>query len=157
MATPGDRRGIGFPHVDRDGAAANIPSSDLVEILDAVDNPIVVLRRDLTLAWFNKAASTLGFLPSDIGRASRDIGVLAGAPRLEERCSQVIASRTESSADFRDETKWFVIRISPYAKADGHVRGIVLTFTNVTALRASIDQVVYERECAKAILNAVAD
>src|SRR5215471_14847606 len=157
MATPDDRRGIGFPHVNGDSAAANIPSSDVIDILDAVDNPIVVLRRDLTLAWFNKAANVLGFLPSDIGRASRDIGVLARAPRLEERCSQVIASRIESCADFRGEPKWFVIRISLYTKADGQVRGIVLTFTNVTALRASIDQVVYERECTKAILNAVAD
>ncbi len=33
----------------------------------------------------------------------------------------------------------------------------MLTFTNVTAFRASIDQVIYERECAKAILNTIAD
>jgi signal transduction histidine kinase len=33
----------------------------------------------------------------------------------------------------------------------------VLTFTNVTAFRECIDQVLYERECAKAILNTVAD
>ena len=33
----------------------------------------------------------------------------------------------------------------------------MLTFTNVTAFRACIDQVIYERECAKAILNTVAD
>jgi len=32
-----------------------------------------------------------------------------------------------------------------------------LTFTNVTVFRASIDQAIYERECAKAILNAVSD
>jgi two-component system CheB/CheR fusion protein len=32
-----------------------------------------------------------------------------------------------------------------------------LTFTNVTALRASIDQVIYEREGTKGILDAVAD
>ena len=35
--------------------------------------------------------------------------------------------------------------------------GTVLTFTNVTAFRASIDQAIYERECTKAILNTVAD
>jgi PAS domain S-box-containing protein len=33
----------------------------------------------------------------------------------------------------------------------------VLTFTNVTAFRASVDQAIYERECTKAILNTVAD
>jgi len=63
----------------------------------------------------------------------------------------------ESWADFREEHKQFVIRISPYPKDDGQIGGIVLTFTNVTALRASVEQVIYERECTKAILNAVAD
>ena len=63
----------------------------------------------------------------------------------------------ESRADFRDGDKWFVVRISPYAKGDRQVDGTVLTFTNVTAFRASIDQAIYERECTKAILNTVAD
>ena len=57
--------------------------------------------------------------------------------------------------DFRDGDRWFVVRISPYANGDRQVTGTVLTFTNVTAFRASIDQVIYERECTKAILNAV--
>ena len=35
--------------------------------------------------------------------------------------------------------------------------GTVITFTNVTAFRASIDQAIYEREYTKAILNAEAD
>ena len=33
----------------------------------------------------------------------------------------------------------------------------MLTFTNVTAFRASIDQAIYEREYAKTILNTVVD
>ena len=33
----------------------------------------------------------------------------------------------------------------------------MLTFTNVTAFRASTDQAIYEREFTKAILNAVTD
>jgi PAS domain S-box-containing protein len=49
----------------------------------------------------------------------------------------------------------FIIRITPYTKAP--INGTVLTFTNVTAFRASIDQAIYEREYAKTILNTVAD
>jgi len=95
--------------------------------------------------------------PSDIGGAARDISVLAGLPRLEQQCSQVIIGGVESRADFRDGDKWFVVRISPYTQGDRQVTGTVLTFTNVTAFRASIDQAIYERECTKAILNTVAD
>src|SRR6267142_3755658 len=140
------------------GFQGGTATSDLIDILDTVDVPIVVLRRDFMLVCFNKAAAgVLRLSPSDIGRASRDIAVLAGLPRLEEQCGQVIVSGGESRADFRDGEKWFVVRISPYTTGDRQVTGTVLTFTNVTAFRASIDQVIYERECTKAILNTVAD
>jgi len=149
---------MGFRAGSGDDAAANTAAADLINILDAVDVPIVVLRRDLMIAGFNKAAAdVLRLSPSDIGRASRDIPVLAGLPRLEEQCNQVITSGVESRADFRDGDKWFVTRISPDTQGDRRVAGAVLTFTNVTAFRASIDQVIYERECTKAILNTVAD
>ena len=110
------------------------------------------------IAGFNTAAAdVLRLSPSDIGRASRDISVLGGLPRLEEQCSQVIASGVESRADFRNGDRCFVTRISPYTQGDRRAIGAVLTFTNVTAFRASVDQVIYERECAKAILNTVVD
>jgi PAS domain S-box-containing protein len=144
----------GFRAVNGDEAAA----ADLINILDTVEVPIVVLRRDLMVAGFNTAAAdVLRLSPSDIGRASGDIPVLAGLPRLEERCGQVIASGVESRTDFRDGDKCFVMGISPFKGGDRRVTGAVVTFTNVTAFRASVDQVIYERECAKAILNTVAD
>jgi signal transduction histidine kinase len=47
--------------------------------------------------------------------------------------------------------------MSSWTTGARRVGGVVLTFTNVTAFRASIDQAIYERECTKAILNTVAD
>jgi signal transduction histidine kinase len=147
-----------FRAASGDDAAAHTAATDLIHILDTVEVPIVVLRRDLMIAGFNKAAAdVLGLSPSDIGRASRDISVLAGVPRLEEQCSQAIASGVQSRADLRDGDRSFVMGISPFKESDRQVTGAVLTFTNVTAFRASIDQVIYERECTKAILNTVAD
>jgi PAS domain S-box-containing protein len=158
VALSGGRTGL--QGVNDDDAVGTAAANDLSNILDTVDVPIVAVRRDFVIAYFNKAAAdVLGLSPLDIGRASRDIPVLAGLPRLEERCSQVIAGGVESQAEFRDGDKRFVVRISPYANAngDGQVTGTVLAFTNVTAFRASIDQAIYERECTKAILNTVAD
>jgi len=133
-------------------------TTDLIDILDAVEVPIVLLRRDFTISCFNQAAAdVLGLAPSAIGRRSRDIPILAGLPHLEQQCSQVIAGGVESRVDFRDGDKWFVVRISPYPKTGRQVSGALLTFTNVTAFRGSINQAIYERECTKAILNTVAD
>jgi len=148
----------GFRAVSGDGAAANTAATDLVNILDTIEVPIVVLRRDLLIAGFNEAAAdVLRLSLSGIGRAFRDISVLGGLPGLEQQCSRVIASGVESRADFRDGDKWFVMRISRYPHGERQVTGAVLTFANVTAFHECIDQVIYERECAKAILNTVAD
>jgi PAS domain S-box-containing protein len=131
-------------------------TADVVSILDTVEVPIVLVGRDSLIAHFNKAASdVLGLSPSDIGRPSRDVSMLAALPRLEERCRQVCANGMDFRADFRDGDKWFVVRMSPCTSGDRQVTGTVLTFTNVTAFRASIDQAIYERECTKAILNTV--
>jgi len=149
---------IGFRALNGDDADAGAASTDLTNILDAVEVPIVVLQRDFTIAGFNKAtADELRLSPADVGRASRDISRLAGLTSLEDQCSEVMASGVEARTDFRDGDRWFVVRISPYANGERRVSGTVLTFTNVTAFRASIDQVIYERECTKAILNAVPD
>ena len=149
-------RWIGLQGADADDAAAS--ATDLMNILDTVELPIVVVRRDFKIACFNQAAADrLGLSPSDVGRAAREIPVLAGLPRLEALCTQVMASGVEHRADLRDWDRWLVVRISACTGGDGQVSGTVLTFTNVTAFRASVDQAVYERESAKAILNTVAD
>lgn len=130
---------------------------DLLSIVDAVDLPIVVLRRDSSIAWFNKAADTLGLSPSDIGRQSRELPVFAAFPRLEDLCGQVVTDGVESHTDFRHGDAWFAVRVLPDVKDDGEVTGCVLSFADVTALRTRVDQAVYERECIKAIVNTVAD
>jgi two-component system CheB/CheR fusion protein len=148
----------GFQAANGDDPAANTATTGLINILDTVEVPIIALRRDLLVAGFNKAAAdVLGLLPSDIGRASHDVATLAGFPRLEQQCSEVVAGGVESRTDFRDGERWFVVRISPYTRADCKASGTVLTFTNVTAFRASAHQAIYERECTKAILNTVGD
>jgi PAS domain S-box-containing protein len=144
-----------FHGVNRVDAAEDTATADLINILDTLDVPIVVVRCDLMIAGFNRAAAdVLGLSASDIGRAPGDVSMLAV---LEQHCKQVITGGAESRADFRIGDKRFVVRISSYTTGERQLAGTLLTFTNVTAFRASIDQAIYERECTKAILNTVAD
>jgi signal transduction histidine kinase len=144
--------------VNSNGAAANGVTTELISILDTIEVPLVVVRRDRTMAAFNQAAAdALGLSLPDIGRTLRDISVLARVPRLEQYCAEVITGGVESRIDFRDGEAWFVVRISPYTRGGDQMAGTVLTFTDLTAFRAAIDQTIYERECTTAILNTVAD
>jgi PAS domain S-box-containing protein len=140
-----------------DTTTADRVAFDQREILDAIDVSIVVLDRTLSIASFNRpAAEALNLAISDIGRPAREISELADLRNLERWCAHVISTETTSRHDFRNNDQTFVLRIAPYSK-DNQVSGTILTFTNVTAFRASIDQAIYEREYTKAILNAGAD
>ena len=155
---PANNARTSLERTNGDDAATNVAAPELVNILNAVEVPVIVLRRDSTISYFNKAgADVLGLSPSDTGRTSRDIPVLAAMPHLEKNCSDVIAGGADCRVNLRNGEKWFVVRISPHARVDREVTGTVLTFTDVTAFRASIDQAIYEREFTKAILNTVAD
>ena len=141
----------------RNGNDASGPV-DLITILESVEVPIVLLAPDTTVIGFNRAAAeVLGLTGSDLGRQPVEVAAVFGTNGLNRHCQDVLAAGVESRMDLRDGDRSFVVRISPYRPSGGPISGTVLTFTNVTAFRASLDQAVYERECTKAILNTVAE
>ncbi len=147
----------GFRQLNGDAGKADLGTTDFIDILDTIDLPIVVIGRSFMIASFNRAAAeALRLEPSDIGRSPRDNLMLVGLAQLEEWCAQVMATGAARRHDFHHGDKSFVLRISPYIRSD-HEIGTVLTFTNVTAFRASVDQAIYEREYTKTILNTIAD
>src|SRR5207302_568000 len=59
-------------------AAEDSGTSDLIELLDTIDVPIVVVRQDFRIASFNRAAAdVLALAPSDVGRPACAIPVLS--------------------------------------------------------------------------------
>ena len=127
----------------RDGIA-ELADGPLTGILDATDIPIVVVASDYTITHVNRAATdALGVTASDLGRRISEVDSLPdGVP-----CRR----------DIRTGDRWFLLYVAPYGGTDHSTGGAVLTFTNVTAFRASIGQAVYEREYTKTILNTVID
>jgi PAS domain S-box-containing protein len=137
---------------------AQAASTNLRSVLDALDVPIVVVDRAFTIGGFNRAAARAFHISmSDVGRSPCDVTALANLAYLEGECREVMAGSKESRVDFLDGDKCFVVRIAPYDRGDRAVTGAVMSFTNVTAFRAHINQAVYERESTKVILNTIAD
>jgi sensor histidine kinase regulating citrate/malate metabolism len=132
--------------------------ADLLGILETVEFPVVVLDSNFRIASFNRAASkSLMLTRAHIGQPPRVIRVLTDLTDLEKLCAQAIADGTPYRHEVRHADGWFLLRIAPYARSGQETTGAVLTLTNVTAFRASIEQAVYEREYTKTILNAVSD
>jgi PAS domain S-box-containing protein len=142
--------------VSGDGRTLGGMTANDTALLDAVDLPIIVISRECTVARFNRAAMTVfGFKVSDVGCSLAN--TLAGVEDLNRICARVIADGAPHRVETRDGDRYFLLRIAPYTGADGQILGAVLTFTNVTAFRASIQQAIYEREYTKTILNTVVD
>lgn len=145
--------------LEREGheaAHAESACPEIVAILDTIDVPIVVVGRDCTLVRFNRAATeTLALAQADIGRRPSTIAALAYVKDVDKLCAQVISDDVPCRRDIRSGDRQFLLRVAPYAMGTGQPAAAVLTFTNVTAFRASIEQAIYEREYTKAILNTI--
>ncbi|MEP6717270.1 MAG: PAS domain S-box protein, partial [Terriglobia bacterium] len=129
-------------------------SADIADILDTVDLPIIIIGGDCRVARFNRSAAAVLFLePAHIGRDPGD--VFQRIKNLGELCALAIAGGAPHRFEARDGDRCFLIRIASYKASDARTIGAVLTFTNVTAFRASLDQAIYDREYTKAILNTV--
>ena len=140
-----------------DTGAAQTPGIDIV---DSIDVPTIVIGGDGAVVRFNPAAATLLSLsPASLCRPAREIPLLKDVKRLEELCQDAIGSGSSSQCEVRGATdgSWFILRIAPCMRSERRVDSAVLTFQNVTAFRASLEQAVYEREYTKAILNTVID
>jgi PAS domain S-box-containing protein len=141
-----------------DRETGDSPSADIVGILDTIDVPVVMVHRDCKVARFNRAATEiLGATPSDVGRPTCAMQTLKDIPDLDKTCLHVMADEVPFRFEMRSGDRWFLVRVAPYAGDDAQVRGAVLTFTNITAFRASLGQAIYEREYTKTILNAITD
>lgn len=134
----------------------NVTSVNETGLVDAFDLPIIVIGRDCKIVFSNRAARTvLGVTDSDVGCSLGN--TFAGAENLDKLCAQVMADGVSYRRETRQGDKTFLLRIAPYTGSNSQTLGALLTFTNVTAFRASIDQAIYEREYTKAILNTVTD
>jgi PAS domain S-box-containing protein len=129
-----------------------------MELIDCIELPILIVDRDLTVASFNTAAARLLSLSdADYGRHLHSIQKPAGTQQLVELCEHVLATGSSHRAEVADGAGLrFSVNIGCH-KANQNFNGAVLTFTNVTAFRESLERAIEEREFTKAVLNTIAD
>ena len=138
---------------------ANDASNSIgMELIDCIELPVLIVDRDLTLVSFNPAAAKLLALTgSDRGRQLRSIQMFAGIKNLPDLCEHVIASGSSHRVEIGDSAgSWFSLNIGCH-KANQKINGAVLTLTNVTAFRESLERAIEEREYTKTVINTIAD
>jgi PAS domain S-box-containing protein len=139
--------------------SVNSPTKEAfdADVTDSLDLPIIVVDRDLKLINFNSAtAALLSITTSDVGRPLGGLWMFPEIKDLKECCEDAIEG-ISSRRELRDSAgSWFLVRIEP-CTLRAHGPGVLITLTNITFFRATLDQAIYEREYTKAILNTVVD
>lgn len=113
-------------------------NSDLVNLVNCVNLPIVMLGRDLRIRRFTKRAEqALNFIPTDLGRLLFDIRLPFQLPTLEDDIGHVLAEGRALELETSDAAgRPFALQIHPYLAPGDRVEGVVLVFLDLPATLA---------------------
>ena len=114
-------------------------NDDLTNLLAATEIATVFVDADLRVSRFTEAATRLlNLIPSDIGRPISHLASNLVDFDLSREVEAVLRTRTtiERSVQSRDN-QHVIVRVLPYVREGKASQGVVVTLTDVTALKAS--------------------
>jgi two-component system CheB/CheR fusion protein len=112
-------------------------NNDLLNLLSAVDLPIVMLDSGLCIRRFNPSAQrVLNLIPSDSGRSIRDLSLTLDVHDLDAVIGQVIDTLEVRELRVQDrDGHAFMLRIRPYKTSDNKIDGAVLMMIDIDQLK----------------------
>jgi two-component system CheB/CheR fusion protein len=136
---------------------ATLLGNDLTNLLSSVEIPIIMLGRDLRIRRFTpSAAKLLNLIPSDLERPIRDLKVKVDVPDLEDLLVEVLDQLSVLQRDVQDgDGRWHSLCLRPYRSQDGKIDGVVITLTDIDAIKRSAQRLAAARDFAESIVMAV--
>jgi two-component system CheB/CheR fusion protein len=112
-------------------------NNDLVNLLNGVGIPIVMVSRDLRIRRFTPPAEKLfNLIPTDIGRPLSDIKPNLQAPDLSPTIAQVIDSLTPYEMSINDaEGRAYYMRIRPYVTLENTIDGASVVLLDIGTMQ----------------------
>lgn len=132
-------------------------SNDLNNLLASSGIATLFLDTKFKIMRFTPATRELfNLITSDIGRPFSDITSRIKDPHLIKDAEGVLETLTVSECEVTDVSgKWFVRRVLPYRTQTGKVDGVVVTFSDVTHLKALQQKTNTAMQFAESIISTV--
>jgi two-component system CheB/CheR fusion protein len=132
-------------------------NADLVNLLNTVDLPILILDRQRRIRRFTpKARSLMNIRPSDVGRPFQDMTLNILVADLDLQITQVIETATPRESEVQDRAgHWYRMQIRPYKTAENAIDGAILSLVGIDALMHHVHQVEWARDYAAGIVAAM--
>ncbi len=132
-------------------------NDDLQNLMNATDIGTLFVDEELRIKRFTRAATQLVHLiASDVGRPLEDLQTTLDYPQLASDCREVLETLVPVDREMpgRDE-RWYQLRIAPYRTSSSSIRGLVITFIDVTERRKAQDVVDEVSSFAGAIVDGL--
>ena len=115
-------------------------NADLVNLVDSVDIPIVIVDIQRRIRRFTpRARHTLNVTPADVGLSMDHIGPNIEVADLDARIAEVIGTMAVRQSEVRDrEGRWYRMRNRPYRTTDNRIDGAVLSLVDIDQLKRHI-------------------
>jgi two-component system CheB/CheR fusion protein len=112
-------------------------NNDLVNLLAAVEMPIVMVDGAMRIRRFNPSAQRmLNLIPTDLGRPISDIKHTLHLDNLEDVIGEVLETLEVREVEAQDRGgRWQSVRIRPYKTTDNKIDGAVLVVVAVDEFR----------------------
>jgi two-component system, chemotaxis family, CheB/CheR fusion protein len=132
-------------------------SNDLQNILDSAGFATLFLDSELNIRFFTPAAKSLfRVIATDIGRPLADLTALATDPDLIADAQAVLAGSAPVGREIVAENGgWYMRRILPYRTQDNGIEGVVITFGDISEMKAAEGAIQAARVYSDSIIDTV--
>ena len=132
-------------------------SNDLQNILDSSGVATLFLDSALNIRFFTPAAKSLfRVIASDIGRPLSDLTPLAADHNLLADARAVLTSLAPLGREIEGEGgAWYVRRILPYRTQDNRIDGVVITFADISEIKAAEREIRAARAYSDSIIDTI--
>ena len=132
-------------------------SNDLQNILDSSGVATLFLDDELNIRFFTPAAKSLfRVIATDIGRPLADLTPLAADRDLLADARAVLTSSAPVGREVETEGGgWYVRRILPYRTQDNRIDGVVITFADISEIKAAEREIHAARAYSDSIIDTI--
>ena len=132
-------------------------SDDLQNILDSTGVATLFLDGDLNIRFFTPAARALfRIIATDIGRPLADLTLLAADAGLLADARAVLTSVAPIGREIEAENgAWYARRILPYRTQDDRIEGVVITFADISEMKAAERKIEAARVYSDSIIDTI--
>ncbi len=134
-----------------------VVNSDLANFFTSTEVATIFLDRELRIAKFTPSATKLfSLIAGDIGRPLQDLAPRFVGEDLVADGREVLSSLShiERQVSSPDGKRWFILRAQPYRTIDHRIAGVVVTFVDISDLKAAEEDLTRSREGLRQLAEA---